>query len=141
MGHTAEECLLVKVGDTGHIAFMCDCLQGCGVQVQPAEAGSPSFSAAINRVLTDSQYTKAAQALSKKLRARKNTPVEEAAGASSLSHRWYAINRRRCSKEHVWRSASAFHECSDSMSAAVSICQEKSKPFSVEHRSFLCRSH
>ena len=75
----------VEVGDTEHIA-MCHSLQGCGVQVRPAEAGGPSFSAAINRVLADSQYTRAAQALSRKLRARKNTPVEEAAGAD-LSHR------------------------------------------------------
>ena len=72
------------------------CLQGCGVLVQPVEAGSPSFSAAINTVLTDSQYTKAAQALSRKLRARKNTPVEEAAGAGFLSNCCYAINLCTC---------------------------------------------
>ena len=67
------------------------CLQGCGVQVQPAESGSPTFSVAINQVLTDLQYTKAAQALSRKLRARKNTPVEEAAGAAVHLHHHQAI--------------------------------------------------
>lgn len=39
----------------------------------------------MNKVLTDSKYTKAAQALSRKLRARKNTPVEEAAGIAFQS--------------------------------------------------------
>ena len=71
-------------------------MQGAGVQVRPAEAGSPSFSIAINKVLTKSQYTKAAQALSRKLRARKNTPAEEAAGAALLSDRCYAINLCTC---------------------------------------------
>ena len=68
-------------GATEHIETIGNCLQGCGVQVRPAEAGGLRFSAAIDRVLSDSQYTRAAQALSRKLRARKNTPVEEAAGA------------------------------------------------------------
>ena len=75
----------VKVG---HRAWCC--LQGCGVQVSPAEAGSRKFSDALDDVLTNSRYTKAAQALSRKLRARQNTPVEEAAGAAVHLHQ--AIN-------------------------------------------------
>ena len=92
MGHGIGEAwlMLVKVG---HRAYRC--LQGCGVQVSPAEAGSRKFSAALDQVLTNSRYTKAALALSRKLRARKNTPVEEAAGAAVHLHQ--AINPHTCS--------------------------------------------
>ena len=92
MGHGIGEAwfMLVKVG---HRAYRC--LQGCGVQVVPAEAGSRKFSTALDEVLTNSRYTKAAQALSRKLRARKNTPVEEAAGAAVHLHQ--AINLHTCS--------------------------------------------
>ena len=100
LGHSEGErqCMLVKAGAPEHIATMCNCLQGCGVQVHPAEAGGPEFSAAINKVLTDSQYTKAAQALSRRLRARKITPVEEAAGTISQGdhHHDCAINLCTC---------------------------------------------
>ena len=92
MGHGIGEArfMLVKVG---HRAYRC--LQGCGVQVFPAEAGSRKFSTALSEVLTHARYTKAAQALSRKLRARKNTPVEEAAGAAVHLHQ--AINLHTCS--------------------------------------------
>ena len=59
-------------------------LQGFGVQVSPLETGKPEFREALLEVLTNPKYTVAAQALSAKIRARKNTPVQEAAGALFL---------------------------------------------------------
>ncbi len=50
------------------------------MQLLPTQAGKPAFREALLEVLTNPQYTKAAQALSVKIRARKNTPVQEAAG-------------------------------------------------------------
>jgi UDP:flavonoid glycosyltransferase YjiC (YdhE family) len=55
-------------------------VQGFAVQLSPHQAGTPAFREALMEVLTDPKYTKAAQAMSKKIRARKNTPVQEAAG-------------------------------------------------------------
>ncbi len=55
-------------------------MQGFGVRVEPTQAGTPAFGEAIMEVLSNPRYTKAAQAMSVKIRARKNTPVQEAAG-------------------------------------------------------------
>ncbi len=58
-------------------------MQGFGVRVSPMQIGTPAFKAAIMEVLGDPRYTKAAQAMSVKIKARKNTPVQEAAGEQS----------------------------------------------------------
>ena len=58
-------------------------LQGFGVRLCPMQAGTPAFREAIMEVLSNPRYAKAAQAMSVKVRARKNTPVQEAAGAHS----------------------------------------------------------
>ena len=50
------------------------------MRVSPGQAGTPAFGEAIMEVLGNPQYTKAAQAMSIKIKARKNTPVQEAAG-------------------------------------------------------------
>ena len=50
------------------------------MRVDPAQAGTPAFGEAIMEVLSNPQYTKAAESMSVKIRARKNTPVQEAAG-------------------------------------------------------------
>ncbi len=55
-------------------------LQGFGVRLNPMQAGMPAFGEAILEVLSNPRYAKAAQAMSIKIRARKNTPVQEAAG-------------------------------------------------------------
>ena len=55
-------------------------VQGYGVQVDPSQIGTPAFEAAIMQVLTDPKYRQVAQAISKQVRARKRTPVQEAAG-------------------------------------------------------------
>lgn len=57
------------------------CLQGFGQHIRTNQAGTPAFQKALMAVLTDPRYTQAAQAMSVKIRARKNTPVQEAAGA------------------------------------------------------------
>ncbi len=54
--------------------------QGFGVRVEPTQAGTPAFGAAIMEVLSNPQYKKAAEAMAVKIKARKNTPVQEAAG-------------------------------------------------------------
>ena len=59
------------------------CMQGLGLQLRPAQAGKPAFREALMEVLSNPQYAKAAKAMSVKIRARKNTPVQEAAGAKS----------------------------------------------------------
>ena len=138
----------VKAGDTEHTTTTYDCLQGCGVQVQPSEAGSPAFSIAINKVLMDSRYTEAAQALSRKLRARKNTPVEEAAGTAVHLHHHKAIILHTCSfsphqaSTESARSASACDEHADSLSKKRWIVKRTSEGFMVGAKKVLpCRSH
>ena len=59
---------------------MRDCVQGFGVRVSPLQAGTPAFTDTIMEVLRNPLYTAAAQALSAKIKARKDTPVQEAAG-------------------------------------------------------------
>ncbi len=59
-------------------------MQGFGVRLDPSQAGTPAFGEAIMEVLSNPQYTEAAQAMSVKIRARKNTPAQEAAGKSTL---------------------------------------------------------
>ena len=59
------------------------CMQGLGLQLRPAQAGRPAFREALMEVLSNPKYAKAAKAMSVKIRARKNTPVQEAAGAYS----------------------------------------------------------
>ncbi len=56
------------------------CIKGFGVQLTPDQAGTPTFRKALMEVLTDPKYTDGARAMSVKIRARKNTPVQEAAG-------------------------------------------------------------
>ena len=48
--------------------------------MEPEQAGTPAFGAAIMEVLGNAQYKKAAQAIAIKIKARRNTPVQEAAG-------------------------------------------------------------
>lgn len=55
-------------------------MQGFGVRVSPMQAGTPAFKDAIMEVLSNPQYTATAEAMSVKIKARKNTPVQEAAG-------------------------------------------------------------
>ena len=59
-------------------------MQGFGVRLNPSQAGTTGFGEAIKEVLRNPQYTEAAQAMSVKIRARKNTPVQEAAGGPPL---------------------------------------------------------
>ena len=63
------------------------CLQGIGLQLSPAQAGTPAFKDSLTEVLSNPKYTKAAKAMSVKIRARKNTPVQEAAGADPIPWR------------------------------------------------------
>ena len=58
-------------------------MQGIGLQLRPAQAGKPAFRGALIEVLSNPKYAKAAKAMSVKIRARKNTPVQEATGAKS----------------------------------------------------------
>ena len=58
--------------------------QGFGLRVSPSQLGKPAFKEALMEVLINHKYTAAAQAMSAKIRARKNTPVQEAAGVHSL---------------------------------------------------------
>jgi len=62
-------------------------MQGFGLRVSPSQLGKPAFKEALMEVLTNPKYTAAAQAMSVKIRARKNTPVQEAAGVH-LSLLW-----------------------------------------------------
>ena len=62
---------------------LCSRTQGYGVRVDPRQAGTPAFEAAILKVLTDPKYGQAARALSVRVRARKDTPLQEAGGASA----------------------------------------------------------
>ena len=59
-------------------------MQGFGLRLSPSQVGKPAFKEALMEVLTNPKYTVAAQAMSVKIRARKNTPVQEAAGVYSL---------------------------------------------------------
>lgn len=61
------------------------CVQGFGLQMDPTQAGTPAFQKALMAVLTDPRYARAAKAMSVKIRARKNTPVQEAAGVPACS--------------------------------------------------------
>ena len=63
-----------------------DLSQGFGVQLSKLEIKLPAFRQAIMAVLTDAQYTEAAIALSVKVRARKDTPLQEAAGTLESQH-------------------------------------------------------
>lgn len=58
-------------------------MQGFGVRLSPHQAGRPAFKEALMEVLTNPKYTAAARAMSVKIRARSNTPVQEAAGVPS----------------------------------------------------------
>lgn len=55
-------------------------VQAFGVQVDAANIGTPAFEAAIMQVLEAPKYRQAAKVVSVRLRARKRTPVQEAAG-------------------------------------------------------------
>ena len=56
-------------------------LQGMGVRVNHRDIGTPAFGQAIRRVLEEPSYRAAAALISRMLRARRQTPVQEAAGA------------------------------------------------------------
>ena len=62
------------------IAYTHLSLQGLGVKINKLGIKSPAFRLALMAVLTEDKYTEAAMALSIKIRARKNTPLQEAAG-------------------------------------------------------------
>jgi hypothetical protein len=55
--------------------------QGFGKRIEHSDIGTDALPAAILEVLGRPQYAAAASAISVKLRARKRTPVQEAAGA------------------------------------------------------------
>ena len=55
-------------------------MQGFGLRLSLSQVGKPAFKEALMEVLKNPRYTVAAQAMSVKIRARKNTPVQEAAG-------------------------------------------------------------
>ena len=52
-------------------------------KVSPSQIGSPEFSQALLKVLTEDRYSQAARALSRKLRAHKRTPVQQAGGTGT----------------------------------------------------------
>jgi UDP:flavonoid glycosyltransferase YjiC (YdhE family) len=54
--------------------------QGFGLQLSPSQLSTPAFREAIIEVLTNPKYTRVAQSLAVKIKARKRTPVQEAAG-------------------------------------------------------------
>lgn len=56
-------------------------LQGMGVRISHKDIFMPKFGEAIRKVFQDPSYGAAAELISRKLRARKRTPVQEAAGA------------------------------------------------------------
>ena len=56
------------------------------MRVDPMQAGTPAFEAAILKVLTDPHYSQTASALSARVIARKDTPLQEAGGAPSFQH-------------------------------------------------------
>ena len=58
--------------------------QGMGLRVRHRDIGTPAFGQAIRKVLEEPSYRAAAARLSRMLRARRQTPVQEAAGACSL---------------------------------------------------------
>lgn len=55
-------------------------MQGFGLQVSPFDIATPKFEESLTAVLTERRFREAAKGLSTILRARKNTPVQEAAG-------------------------------------------------------------
>jgi len=61
-------------------------LQGMGVRITHKDIFTPAFGEAISKVLQDPKYRAAADLISRKLRARKRTPVQEAAG------QWHACS-------------------------------------------------
>lgn len=52
-----------------------------GVSISHKDILTPAFGEAIRKVLQDPSYRAAAELISRKLRARKRTPVQEAVGA------------------------------------------------------------
>ena len=58
--------------------------QGMGVRVRHRDIGTPACGQAIRKVLEEPSYRAAAARLSRMLRARRQTPVQEAAGACGL---------------------------------------------------------
>ena len=58
--------------------------QGFGLRISLLQVSKPAFKEALMAVLTNPKYTMAAQAISVRIRARKNTPAQEAAGTHSL---------------------------------------------------------
>ena len=62
------------------LCTVCTCMQGYGVRVDPMQVGTPALEAAILEVLADPKYSQAARAVSARIRARKDTPLQEAGG-------------------------------------------------------------
>ena len=58
--------------------------QGMGLRVRHRDIGTSAFAQAIRKVLEEPGYRAAAVRLSRMLRARRQTPVQEAAGACGL---------------------------------------------------------
>ena len=61
-------------------------MQGMAEKIDPAQVGSPAFSQALLKVLTQESYSQAAKALSAKIKAHKRTPVQQAGGMGSSHH-------------------------------------------------------
>jgi hypothetical protein len=55
-------------------------LQGFGLQLSPFDLGKPAFRDALMEVVANPKYAEGARALAVKIKARKRTPVQEAAG-------------------------------------------------------------
>jgi glucuronosyltransferase len=66
--------------------------QGFGVTVDPSQIGTRAFEAAILEVLLEPKYAHRANAVSRQLRARKRSPVQEAAGACSWHLSWQLLH-------------------------------------------------
>ena len=60
------------------------CLQGMGVRITHKDVLTSAFGEAIRKVLQKPSYRVAAGLISRKLRARKRTPVQEAAGVLAI---------------------------------------------------------
>ena len=92
-----------------------NCMQGIGVRLSPLQAGTPAFREAIMEVLSNPRYTAAAQAMSVKIRARKNTPVQEAVGERPAQHPQNA-------QELAALRSPAVRSCAGTQSGAVIRC-------------------
>lgn len=79
-GTAAMFCLTFSTAQHSQCRPVLTCTQGMAEKVSPSQIGSPGFSQALMKVLTEDSYSQAARALSRKIRAHKRTPVQQAGG-------------------------------------------------------------